>query len=206
MKKPDNRFLKIFEEDEIIKKRVDNFELKGQDLWNLEIKLSWKNVGSIEILNASMYDFWAVKEWFERLWPRSKSLLPLFPCDKRIDKYVAAHLKRNDLKKDAIYNAWLKDRIIGHFFIWNISNDKSEIGVGISDEYQNKKLGHLLIKILIFIAKSFGKKELYLTTALDNDAAFKLYERIGFKYLGDVDHFLPGYDYKTIEREMKLEL
>lgn len=206
MKNFDDKLLNVLKNNKVIKERGANFKVKYKDPWTLEIGMDWRDIGNLKISSASLFDLWALKHWFSSLWPRSKSLLSLFPCDERIEIFIASHLKRNNEHLDIIYNVWFKDEIIGHFFIWNFSGEKPELGVGILDKYQKNKLGYLFIIILINIFKSKGKKELYLTTALNNDAAFKLYKSVGFKYTKDVDHFLPGYDYKTIEREMRLDL
>ena len=190
----------------IVKEKGKNLKIRGDDCWALEISINWKNIGDIEVSQASIHDIWALKHWFLSLYPKSRATLNLFPVDERIEVFIARHLKRSDKHIDIMYNAWLGDKIIGHFFIWDYLSGKPEIGFGILDNYQKNKLGYFFAIILINIVKLIGKKELCLTTMLKNEAAFNLYKSIGFERIGETETVLPGYDYTEKEHVMKINL
>ena len=93
--------------------------------------------------------------------------------------------------------------IIGYFFLWEFIKPFPILGIGISDRYQGQGLGKKMIAILIEDAKVNGNSGILLTTLLTNEAAFQLYLKMGFKYLGDTDN-IAGDGRATRERMMYL--
>ena len=78
-------------------------------------------------------------------------------------------------------------RIAAYFFLWHINEDVPELGISVVDEYQGHGLGRLCMEYMIAEGKKLGKKQLRLTTGLDNDNAFHLYEKCGFVYKGIIE-------------------
>jgi RimJ/RimL family protein N-acetyltransferase len=201
-----NQLLTSLRNDTVISKCGKALKVEGKDVWDLSISIYWKDVGKLDISNASIYDLWSIKNWFLSLYPRSRHYLSLFPCDERIEEFIGQHLKSNEKHQSFILNAWQVDKLIAHFFISDIKQKKPVIGIGISDKYQRKKLGYFLIRILLEASKLLGFKSIYLSTMIENKNAFKLYNDIGFKHIKNIKVPVPGYDYKTEEYEMEFIL
>jgi hypothetical protein len=197
--------LKNLKLDKIVSQKAKNLKISGRDIWELSISCFWDNVGNLEIQQASIYDLWAIKEWYLSLSFRSRYFISIFPIDDRIEKFIARHIKGNNLKNDIIYNTWLGDKIIGHFFVNDIQK-KPVIGIGISDAWHKNRLGYLFIIILINIFKLLNYKELYLTTMQDKATALNFYKSMDFKIIGDADVPVPGFNYCTREYEMKIDI
>ncbi|SKA54880.1 Acetyltransferase (GNAT) family protein [Enterovibrio nigricans DSM 22720] len=64
------------------------------------------------------------------------------------------------------------------------------LGIGISQKYQGQGLGGKLIEILIENARSNNCRAIELTTVLNNNRAFALYQKLGFLYLGKVNNLV----------------
>jgi len=84
------------------------------------------------------------------------------------------------------YLAFCNDEPCAYFFLWEINEKVPVLGIGIADNFQNQKLGHKFLNILISDAKKLGKEGIKLTTRTTNKRAFYLYKKLGFLYQGDV--------------------
>lgn len=189
----------------VIKERAHNLEIKGDEPWSLDIEMDWKNIGKLCIQTASIYDLWAIKEWYFSLSFRTRKLASFFPIDHRIENFIAIHLKKHWQKKDLIFNAWKNDKIVGHFFITDLGS-KPVIALAISDAYQKNNFGQFILVLIIHIFKLSGFESLYLTTMHENKTAFNFYKKLGFEYIGDAKVPVPGLDYCTNEYEMRINL
>lgn len=201
----DKKLKKLLLDNKAIKEKARKLEIKGQDPWSLEIWTDWGKLENISIGPATLYDLWALKEWYYGLSFRSRNFVSIFPIDSRNEKYVAMHLKRNWQKKDIIFNAWKGEDIIGHFLIANIEK-KPELILGVADGYQKNKLGYFFIAIIVYILKIYGFERFYLTAMHENKTAFDFYQKIGFECIGDTKVPVPGYDYFTDEYEFFIDL
>ena len=105
--------------------------------------------------------------------------------------------RRNSEKKvDASYIMHVNGRPAGHFFLWKAGGNRysadiggveiPELGIAIGDEFHGRGLGGLGVKILAEVAHELGSDAIELTTAMDNEGGFALYEREGFVYTGDI--------------------
>ncbi len=203
--------------NDLIKGCYRNLMVEGNDPWGLSIDLNWDGVGKIKISSFDISDFWALRDWWKySLNYQTKCLFPLFPGDERLDRYIANHLKNQENRRDIIFNAWLmkegslnedfNNEIIGHFFLLQHESDKSFVGLCVSSAFQGKKLGTLFISLVSYIAKTLGKKQLWLTTGKDNPVGYNLYNKLGFEDIGDIEVYVPAENYKRIDTEMKLDL
>lgn len=61
------------------------------------------------------------------------------------------------------------------------------VGIAVTDRYQDKGLGHLLMETLIEEARSQGKAGLQLTVYKENARAIHLYAKLGFRIVGEAD-------------------
>ncbi len=75
--------------------------------------------------------------------------------------------------------------IVGWCFLWEMQTDRPTFGLGIADAYHGRKLGSRLMDAVMAQARRAGKKEVYLTVVTDNDRAWRMYERRGFKRCGE---------------------
>ncbi|PKF48939.1 GNAT family N-acetyltransferase [Enterovibrio nigricans] len=80
--------------------------------------------------------------------------------------------------------------VVSYFFLWWYSSEFPVLGIGISQKYQGQGLGGKLIEILIENARSNNCRAIELTTVLNNNRAFALYQKLGFLYLGKVNNLV----------------
>jgi RimJ/RimL family protein N-acetyltransferase len=200
---------------EFIKPFYEDLKVEGQNLWNLNIHLRWRDVGNLEITSFRVSDIWALQYWWlHSLSHDNRRYHPLFPCDERVGMYIANHFKAHANHKDITFNAWLikeegvgfANEIIGHFYLWRCFSDKPNLGLGVADTYQGKKLGTLFTLIIIYVTKLLNKKVLWLTTDFDNERGYGLYKKMGFEDAGEIEVDIPADGYKRLEKEMKLDL
>ena len=117
------------------------------------------------------------------------------------DRTVAKILARSEARDDYILGVFDDDRIAGYFFLWYFTHRVPLLGIGLIDEFQDRGLGRQMMQILIDAAKENGNEGIALTTMLDNHRAFALYEKLGFKYEGDVENVTGDGDV-VVERGM----
>lgn len=90
----------------------------------------------------------------------------------------------NKHQDDEMYSMLDKEtgEFIGHISFNEINGTKAELGIMISEKYQNKHLGTEAIKT--FLAYGFDElklKEIYLVVFSNNDKAIHCYTNLGFK-------------------------
>ncbi len=112
----------------------------------------------------------------------------LFTPHKYDEQTIGRLIERAERGEDLIYIALDGDRIIGYFFLWWYNTPFPVLGIGILDDYQGLGLGKQMMERLLEDAKCAGCDAVELTTALDNKHAYALYEKVGFKCLGEVDN------------------
>ena len=61
--------------------------------------------------------------------------------------------------------------------------EKYWLGIYIVHEYQNKKLGSLLLQFILHHKKVYDINEINLTVDIDNKSAIKLYKNLNFKII-----------------------
>ncbi len=118
---------------------------------------------------------------------------------------VANYIERSSQEIDRAYVVLGEEEVIGYFFLWNTKEPTAVLGIGITDAYQDQSLGTQMMEILIEDAKAIGLEGIELTTVLDNERAFGLYRKMGFRYLYDVDN-VAGDGRVVRERAMFLPL
>ncbi len=104
------------------------------------------------------------------------------------DSTVAKAMTRSENGDDYVLGAFDGDRLVGYFFLWYVCERIPLLGIGMLDEFQNRGLGRQMMKLLIDHAVAEGCEGIELTTMPDNNNAFALYRKCGFKYHGDVDN------------------
>jgi RimJ/RimL family protein N-acetyltransferase len=124
-----------------------------------------------------------IRSFFETLSPESWNCFQAHPFT---DSVIARRMQRSENFDDLVYVALAGDTVAAYFFLWNINNPVPLLGIGIADPWQNCKMGQKLMSILIDDAKRLDKVGIELTTRLDNERAFHVYQKLGFQYYGDV--------------------
>lgn len=141
-------------------------------------------------------------DFFDSFSPESRRLFLPHPTTAAV---IRRRIERSMSNEDRVYLAWDADTVAGYFFLWNFTNPVPLLGVGITDKYQGLKLGQQFMTILIEDARLANRDGIELTTMLDNDRAFHVYQKMGFQYLGNVENEV-GDGTTVIERAMFLPL
>lgn len=145
----------------------------------------------------------ALRRFHDKLSPASRSLFTPHGYDSVL---LRNYVERNQLGIDRSYV--LIDgssAIVGYFFLWEFSLPVPSLGIGLADDWQEKKLGPKMMRILIDDARAAGKQGIELTTVLDNHRAFALYRKMGFEHRGEVEN-IAGDGRLVVEKRMFLAL
>ena len=147
-----------------------------------------KTRGGEQILIRALSDgdVSALQNFHEKLSEQTRSWF--FP-HKYDEETISRYVERAKGDLDHIFVALAGQEIIGYVFLWGFQERFPVLGIGIADAYQGQGLGKQMMTILIENAKAAGCAGIELTTAFDNDRAYKLYIKMGFQYLRDTDIF-----------------
>ena len=140
----------------------------------------------------------ALKRFNADLSPESRRHFTPHPYD---DATLAKLLARAEAGEDLLLGVFDGQRLVGYFFLWRYRQAVPLLGIALLDEYHGRGLGRQMMEILIRHAKDADRDGVELTTMLDNDRAFALYQKVGFKYLGNVEN-VQGEGKVVIERGM----
>ena len=144
-----------------------------------------KNGKQIPYRKLQRDDKQALARFNDELSEHSRNLFTPHRYDQEtLDKII----ERVENGEDLAYVALDNDRIIAYFFLWWYNTPFPVLGIGILDEYHGQGLGKQIMQKLIDDARKAGCDAIELTTALDNKSAYALYEKVGFKCLGQVDN------------------
>ncbi len=99
----------------------------------------------------------------------------------------------------------IRSPLTGYFFLWYFKERVPLLGIGLRDDLQCLGLGRQMLELLIEKARANGNQGIELTTMQDNDRAFALYKKIGFKYLGNIEN-ITGDGTRGIERALFFEI
>jgi GNAT superfamily N-acetyltransferase len=93
--------------------------------------------------------------------------------------------------------AWRDDRVIGHAaLIPDTKMEAAEFVIFVEQSYRNLGIGTGVTREILKRARELGFKSVWLTVALTNTIAMKLYKKLGFEYC----------DMDECERTMVLKL
>jgi RimJ/RimL family protein N-acetyltransferase len=83
--------------------------------------------------------------------------------------------------------AWQEDKIIGHAaLIKDLKGLSGEFVIFVHQDFRNLGVGTELTRLTIKKARHLGFKSIWLTVAMTNFVAIKLYRKLGFEY-SDMD-------------------
>lgn len=163
--------------------------------------LTCSDGGTLSVRTLNHGDETRLRQFHDALSARSQSLFTPHGYDQEmLQRYVDRSLAGEDRSYLLLNEA---DTVVGYFFLWDFITAVPALGIGIADDHQGRKLGPQMVQILIDDARAANRDGIELTTVLDNQRAFALYQSMGFKYLGDVDN-VSGDGRVVIERMMFL--
>ncbi|NLW07403.1 MAG: ribosomal protein S18-alanine N-acetyltransferase [Clostridia bacterium] len=82
------------------------------------------------------------------------------------------------------YVARAADKVIGYAGLWLIFDEAHVTTVAVAPDYRGRRLGELLLKVLMQEAAYLGADRMTLEVRVSNHAARRLYERLGFVSAG----------------------
>jgi ribosomal protein S18 acetylase RimI-like enzyme len=121
------------------------------------------------------------------------------------DATMATYCTRNREGQDCSYLLCDGAAVVGYFFLWEIDQPVPLLGIGLADAWQAQGLGEPMMRLLIEDARAANRDAIELTTVLTNERAFRLYRRMGFEEIGEVDN-VAGDGRIVRERRMFLAL
>ena len=90
-----------------------------------------------------------------------------------------------DPNRPTLPNSETIHKIFAGYVMAQLAADEAEIlSIGVDPDWQRRGLGGRLVEGLIRAVKRAEAKRLFLEVAADNDAAFALYQRLGFTAIG----------------------
>lgn len=172
----------------------------AEEIPQIRKEITLKDGVRIRVRRLSSGDGPALKEFNDSLSVPSKTLFNPHVYTEEIIKQV---VRRSEEGLDRSYAAWAGNQIIAYFFLWDMDTPTPLLGIGIRDDFQGLGLGRTLMEILVEDAREALKDGIELTTMPGNDAAFNLYKKMGFVYIGDVDNVQAN---KTVVKERRMFL
>ena len=118
---------------------------------------------------------------------------------------LSRYAERNRAGKDRAFVLYRGEELVGYYFLWDFDQPAPVLGIGLADAWQGQGLGRLMLRHLIEEARRAGRDAIELTTGLGNERAFRLYRRVGFELVGEVDN-VAGDGRIVRERRMFLPL
>ena len=91
------------------------------------------------------------------------------------------------------------NKFVGNIELMNVKEDSLEIGISITEKFQNKHYGTEALSTIIDICfNKFNLKEFNLSVFSDNERAIHCYKKLGFKEVG-IDKNIIIRDGKSID-------
>ncbi len=128
-------------------------------------------------------DVCAVEAYFETLGEQTRAFFHPHPFDQQHAEHICHPEKEPEAFRIVAETA---GRIVG--YAWFSPSDKSPypmVGIGISDDFQGKRLGGALMDALIAEAEQRGYAGLRLTVFKENERGVRLYRSRGYHIVGE---------------------
>ncbi len=101
---------------------------------------------------------------------------------------VHRYLSRATAGVDLAYVLATDAGLAGYAFLWDFDQPVPLLGIGFADAWQGQGLGEKVLRRLLDDARHARRAAVELSTVPGNTRALRLYERVGFVRLGDVDN------------------
>jgi RimJ/RimL family protein N-acetyltransferase len=148
-------------------------------------KLEARNGTTVEIRLLDAGDVAALQRFNASLSEATRAVfLPHAYDDATVRRFIA----RNRAGEDRAYVLKAGAEVIGYFFLWELRHPVPIVGIGLADAWQGQGLGEAMLRRLIEDAREAKRDAIELTTVPGNARAFRLYQRVGFEHVGDVDN------------------
>jgi len=139
-------------------------------------------VGKVKIRPLSKNDLEILYELFTAITDTDRYFFHPHSFDKETAKKLIEEVgNSNVLRVLMTIPSGERELAIGYGFLWDLNTELPSLGIYIRNNYQNKKLGHILMEYLIETAKKLNKRGIALIVYEDNKRAFHLYQKMGFK-------------------------
>ena len=146
------------------------------------IQLKDKKGARFEIAECSLDDFSCLMGMYDIFSPKpaSQGLPP--PQIETCRKWAKSLL---EIATNLL--AWQESKVIGHAaLIKDAKGLSGEFVIFVHQDFRNFGIGTELMRLTIGKAKELGFKSIWLTVAMTNFVAIKLYRKLGFEY-SDID-------------------
>lgn len=132
-----------------------------------------------------------LKAMFLNLSEDTRRLLPIPITEERIEGWITNLDYKKALPIVAItIEPQGQERIISvaslNFYSSDAFKHKTEFGITIHDDYQNRGLGTILTNHVIDIARQMSLKKVYLRVVTENERAIHVYKKCGFHIEGEL--------------------
>lgn len=139
-------------------------------------------IGKVKIRPLSKDDFEVLYELFTAITDTDRYFFHPHPFDKETAKKLIEEVRNPNVVRILMtIPSEERELAIGYGFLWDLNTEVPSLRIYIRNDYQNKKLGHILMGYLIETAKKLNKRGISLTVYEDNKKAFHLYQKMGFK-------------------------
>lgn len=165
---------------------------------NLPTSLTTRDGRKLAVCRLTASDRAALQTFNRELSADSRRLFLPHAYD---DATVAKALARSEAGEDLTLGLFAGDRMVGYFFLWYFTRPVPLLGIGLVDDFQGQGLGRPMMETLLAAARTSGRDGVELTTCLDNERAFALYQKVGFEYYADVQN-MQGQGQWVTERAM----
>ena len=137
----------------------------------------------LEVRRLNRADAAALQAFNAALTTETRRLFNPHPYD---EDTLLRLLQRSEDGEDLTLGVFDGEALVGYFFLWYFRRRVPLLGIGLRDAFQGRGLGGRMIERLISAAAARGCEGVELTTLPDNQRAFALYNRCGFKHYADV--------------------
>lgn len=163
--------------------------------WALRIECRLSDGCLMIVRNLRSTDEHVLLAFRHELSVRSRELFCPYPWDggEKLAHAFTVAAQASENRRDFSCLMLVGDRPIGHFFLWQAGTSATpqtqstripELGIGISDAFQQRGLGRLAVNIMQAVAQDLGCDAIELTTATDNSGGWHTYLKAGFAFTG----------------------
>ena len=169
-------------------------EIIAPDCWQLQAHFLLSH-GGYRLRNLTDGDEDALCRFADQLGARSREMFAPYPWEDPVACRTAFTLAIAQARQhiDASYLLEHDGNPIGHAFLWkagghpltqHLGLQVPELGIALADAYHGKGLGKLMIQVLQVVARALAADAIELTTAAENESGWRLYQHVGFEYVG----------------------
>jgi len=145
-----------------------------------------RNGSRLTVRRLALHDAAALQRFNARLSSATRGVFLPHAYD---DASLVRYLERARSGQDRAYVVVDdNEEVAGYAFLWEFDHAVPLLGIGFADAWQGQGLGEPMLRRLIEDAREAGRRGIELTTAVTNERALRLYLRLGFSLVGEVDN------------------